>query len=215
MPRGGKQSPLSDSTKKDAVRLYRENTKLNVKAVAELCGCATSTAWKILTENGIEIRGASTWQKEKNHKHRILRRWDADQSSSAIARQFKLQRPGVARLIAANRPYDHRMRAMLKSVFGDVAETRVFLNAMSSPRNAGRCAICRTTTSQLYKNYRPETGTLRDLLCRRCSQGLGCFNNDAARLIRAAAYLIKHSALAAANCKPLCAKSSADTIYAS
>lgn len=195
MPRGGKQSPLTDHTKNEIVRLYRENTELNVKAVADLAGCATSTAWNILVANGIEIRGASTWQKEKNQTQRILRRWDAGKSSLGIARRFELQREGVARVIAANRPYDERVRKLLKAVFGDIAETRAFLNGLSSPRNAGRCAICRSGQDKLYKNYCPHTGRLRDLLCVRCSQGLGCFNNDAATVIRAAAYLIRHASV--------------------
>jgi hypothetical protein len=195
MPRGGKQTPLPDSTKENVVGLYRKNVELNVKAVAELAGCSTSSAWNILVANGIEIRGASKWLNEHAHKNRILRRWDAGKSSLAIAGHFTLQREGVARVIAANRPYDHRMRAMLKAVFGKQAETREFLNALPSPRNAGRCAICRTSKNQLFKNYCPENGILRDLLCRRCAQGLGCFNNDAALLVRAAAYLLKHSTI--------------------
>lgn len=194
MSRGGKQSPLLHRTKQQIVRLYRENPELNVEAVAELCGCAHSTAWKVLTENGIEIRGASKWLSEHAHKQRILRRWDVGKSSLAIARHFKLRREGVARLIAADRPYDRRMRAMLKAVFGNQAETRDFLTGLSCRGNAGRCAICRTTDARLFKNYCPDRGILRDLLCARCSQGLGCFNNDAAALIQAAAYLIKHSA---------------------
>lgn len=194
MPRGGKQSPLSDRTKDEIIRFYREKPELNVKAVAERVGCAPSTAWKVLTENGIAIRGASKWFNECAHKNRILRRWDAGKSSVAIARHFTLQLEGVARVIAANRPYNHRMKTMLRAAFGKQAETREFLNSLPSPRNAGRCAICRTAKSKLYKNYRPQDDTFRDLLCTRCSQGLGCFKNDTVIIIRAAAYLIKHSA---------------------
>lgn len=198
MPRGGKQSPLPENTKNEIVRLYRDNPELNVKAVAGRVGCATSTAWSILTVNGIEIRGASPWQRERDHKNRILRRWDAGHTSMAIARHFKLQREGVARVIAANRPYDQRLRRTLKAVFGELAEARAFLNSIASPRNAGRCAVCRSEKHRLYKNYCPQSGTFRDLLCVRCSQGSGCFNNDAAIVIRAAAYLIRHGAIAGA-----------------
>jgi len=192
MPRGGRQIPLSESTKSELIRLYRETPELNVKGVAELVGCAISTAWTVLTANGIEIRGASQWQKEKNHKQRILRRWDAGQSIPTISRRFTLQREGVARVIAANRPYDDRLRKMLKGVFGQSAETRAFLNSISSPRNAGLCAICRSSEGTLVKNYCRQRQTLRAVLCSRCNQGLGCFTDDAAKVLRALAYLIKH-----------------------
>lgn len=198
MSRGGKQIPLPENTRNEVVRLYRDNLELNVKGVAERVGCSTSTAWNILTANGIEIRGASPWQKERDYKNRILRRWDAGHTTLVIARCFKLQREGVARVIAANRPYDQRLRRALKGVFGELAETRAFLNSIASPRNAGRCAVCRSEKNRLYKNYCPQSGRFRDLLCVRCGQAIGCFNNDAAIAIRAAVYLIRHGAVARA-----------------
>lgn len=193
MPRGGKQSPLSDEKKERIVDLYLENQDLTVKGVAERIGCATSTAWNVLFANGIEIRGASKWATEKEHTRRILRRWEAGGSSAAIARKYGLQREGVARVIAANRPYDQRMRKMLKTVFGSEAETIRFLRGLSRTRNTGRCAICRIDSRRLVKDYCHSSGTLRDLLCRRCNQGLGCFDENVATIIAAIAYLLNHS----------------------
>jgi plasmid maintenance system antidote protein VapI len=197
MPRGGKQSPVPDDKKKRIVELYLENTHLNVKAVADQVGCAPSTVWNILVANDVEIRGRYKWLNEKADTQRILRRWDGGKSSKTIARIYGLQREGVARVIAANRPYNRRMRKMLRAVFGAKAETLAFLRTISFARNSGPCAICHTKNGRLVKDYCHQTGTLRDLLCGRCRQGLGCFADDLTKMRKALAYLMKHSSVPA------------------
>jgi hypothetical protein len=143
----------------------------------------------VLIAHGVEIRGGSKWINEKNHTHRILRRWDAGKSSKTIAEKYKLQREGVARVIAANRPYDQRIRKLLGVVFGAKAESRRFLATVACRRNTGRCAICHAANNDLVKDYSRQSGTLRDLLCKRCSQALGCFDHDTSKMFRAIAYL--------------------------
>jgi hypothetical protein len=125
---------------------------------------------------------------------RILRRWDAGHSSRAIAEEYNLQREGVARVIAANRPYDTRIRKLLRIVFGERAETHDFINTVCDKRNVGRCGICRSSTDPLVRDYCRQRGTIRDLVCRRCRHGLGCFGDDPAKLLKAVAYLLKHPA---------------------
>jgi hypothetical protein len=64
----------------------------------------------------------------------------------------------------------------------------------------GLCAICNNPetghngrwgkqTLQLAVDHNPQTGKVRKLLCRRCNQGIGKFDEDPALLEAAAAYL--------------------------
>lgn len=60
----------------------------------------------------------------------------------------------------------------------------------------GCCAICRTDLSTLPKrgahaDHEHATGQPRGVLCQRCNQALGLFNDDPAVLRSAHAYLLK------------------------
>jgi len=64
-----------------------------------------------------------------------------------------------------------------------------------------RCAICRKFETAKNKNgkvmrlavdHHHKTGAIRALLCSLCNVGIGCFKGDAARMMKAVAYLEKH-----------------------
>ena len=60
-----------------------------------------------------------------------------------------------------------------------------------------KCAIClQPETHQkngtLSVDHDHDTGKIRDLLCDRCNNGIGCFRENPEFLARAVAYLNKH-----------------------
>ena len=56
-----------------------------------------------------------------------------------------------------------------------------------SARQNGACAICRKKPDErLCIDHSHATRKLRDLLCRKCNGGLGCYDDDPV-LVRAAA----------------------------
>lgn len=63
----------------------------------------------------------------------------------------------------------------------------------------GRCACCGNTGdgkwSQLCVDHCHSTGTVRELLCRRCNMVLGEVNDDPTLLLTLAAYLQKHGSV--------------------
>jgi hypothetical protein len=57
----------------------------------------------------------------------------------------------------------------------------------------GACAICiKKPTESLCVDHCHVTRVSRELLCRKCNTGLGCFDDDPDRLEAAAAYVSKH-----------------------
>lgn len=64
----------------------------------------------------------------------------------------------------------------------------------------GVCAICfqpettqcRGKAVKMAVDHCHKTGKVRQLLCRRCNQGLGGFRDDPSLMVKAAAYIEKH-----------------------
>ena len=84
-----------------------------------------------------------------------------------------------------------------KSLYGVSGEEQIALYQMQG----GRCAICEVslptigTDTQLDHNH--ATGVARGYLCRHCNRGLGGFQDDTARMLRAVDYLRTGGPLAA------------------
>lgn len=64
----------------------------------------------------------------------------------------------------------------------------------------GKCAICESDNHRSRKgvgswpvDHNHKTGKVRGLLCYKCNSGVGQFDDDPEMLIKAAAYLRKHS----------------------
>lgn len=63
---------------------------------------------------------------------------------------------------------------------------------------AGLCAICQRPPTKgrgmkFHVDHCHATGKIRSLLCDGCNKGLGCFDDDPARLLAAIEYLRRHS----------------------
>ena len=57
----------------------------------------------------------------------------------------------------------------------------------------GRCAICETHYPVLCVDHCHKTGKVRKLLCRNCNTGIGQLKDNPNLLIKAAAYINKHT----------------------
>lgn len=74
-------------------------------------------------------------------------------------------------------------------------------NVMLSEQG-GACAICGTTTPKgrgntFHVDHCHTTGRVRSLLCSLCNVGLGHFNDNPERLMKAASYIKQHQQEAA------------------
>jgi len=58
-----------------------------------------------------------------------------------------------------------------------------------------KCAICETKLHEknTHIDHCHNTGRVRALLCNKCNQGIGLFNEDIARLERARSYIMEHN----------------------
>ena len=110
-----------------------------------------------------------------------------------IARVKRWQQDNAERLNEQRRAYraanpDKLREGHLKRRFGlTLADYATLLAAQG-----GGCAICgrpEPERGSLHVDHDHETGVVRGLLCFRCYGGLGQFDEDAERLVDAAAYL--------------------------
>lgn len=88
-----------------------------------------------------------------------------------------------------NPEFKRQMRnSVLQHDFGITIEQ---YEALSETQN-GLCAICKNVCAsgkQLAVDHNHTTGKVRGLLCRRCNQGIGLFEDEPALLQGAAEYL--------------------------
>ena len=88
-----------------------------------------------------------------------------------------------------------RRRSHLKSLYGISTEE---FEAMLSEQ-AGLCLICNSVMSltektggrMVHVDHNHDTGDVRGLLCSRCNQGLGCFDDSPDLMVAAAAYILR------------------------
>lgn len=77
-------------------------------------------------------------------------------------------------------------RSFLKTKYGISVENWRWLLAFQG----GKCAICRGDFEETpHVDHDHVSGWVRGLLCTRCNTGLGQFEDDPERLVRAARYL--------------------------
>ena len=55
----------------------------------------------------------------------------------------------------------------------------------------GRCLICRRKPDRLCVDHDHTSGAVRGLLCQSCNGGMGMFDDDPARMMRAVRYLME------------------------
>ena len=68
-------------------------------------------------------------------------------------------------------------------------------------RQGGVCKICRKPAlKRLCLDHNHANGWIRGLLCHKCNTGVGLFDDDIGRILRAAAYLVLCGALPALAC---------------
>jgi hypothetical protein len=79
---------------------------------------------------------------------------------------------------------DYRDRERARRYGLSLEELRAML-----ARQGNACAICRRSDRPLYIDHCHVTGKVGGLLCRRCNQGLGNFNDDPNLTAAATAYL--------------------------
>jgi hypothetical protein len=92
-----------------------------------------------------------------------------------------------------------RRRLQLKTRFGISLED---YDALLAKQN-GACAICKKKSARsLCVDHCHATGLIRGLLCNKCNRGMGFFEDDAARLRKATAYLKASRAAHVANASP-------------
>ena len=164
----------------------------------ELRRCRVCNEEKPITE----FRKAEHGNRAKNCKACAaanLRKW-REQNKEHVAqytRKYQSRPEYLARHREYNRKrhYDMTVRERhrdnyLRRTFGITLDE---YNQMLAEQD-GRCAICRATCKsgrQLAVDHCHETGVVRGLLCMNCNRVLGWMDDDADRLMAAAAYVLQ------------------------
>jgi Autographiviridae endonuclease VII len=128
-------------------------------------------------KNGVVVR-ASAWCKACHKKHKS--NWHKRNKDKVDAAQQKYRDSG------------NQWRNALKRLYGITEEQ---YNEMLQ-RQGGCCAICRNpqnnhTSKRLHVDHDHSTGVVRGLLCYRCNQGLGSFEENIVLLRLCIEYLEK------------------------
>lgn len=116
-----------------------------------------------------------------------------------MARTSVIERKNAVRRIANAPDPDKRRRINLAQNLRTYGLTVEQFEAMRATQG-NRCAICGQppdpngvrAASRLHVDHDHNTGAVRDLLCNRCNQGVGYFNDDPGLFAAAAAYIRKH-----------------------
>lgn len=80
-------------------------------------------------------------------------------------------------------------RYQLKKLYGITPEQVEEMRA----KQKGCCGSCQEPYTELHVDHDHLTGKVRQLLCRSCNNGLGCFMDDVSRLEKAIEYLKRNS----------------------
>jgi hypothetical protein len=63
----------------------------------------------------------------------------------------------------------------------------------AKPEKSHICPICEQAEQQWCLDHDHKTNTFRGWLCQKCNRGLGNFNDDVGRMMRALKYLEEHN----------------------
>lgn len=125
------------------------------------------------------------YEKNKEHARAYAREFQKQPERAERRRQYNRER--YYNLTVRERNRDNYLRR----TFGiGLDEYNEMLAAQDN-----RCAICRTTCKsgrQLAVDHCHATGTIRGLLCMNCNRILGWADEDADRLMAAAAYVLQN-----------------------
>lgn len=114
------------------------------------------------------------------------RRWRAKPENKAKAAARQRERYASMSPEQKATEFEYRWRLSLRR-FGMTPDD--YMRMLD--RQNGVCGICGRTNGQkkLCVDHCHATGRVRGLLCTKCNKGLGIFDDDVTRIVRAAEYL--------------------------
>lgn len=115
------------------------------------------------------------------------RRWRSRPENKAKVNVYMKARYAALTLEEKREEFEYRWRLSLKKRFGMTPDD--YMRMLD--RQNGVCGICGRTNGQkkLCVDHCHATGRVRGLLCTKCNKGLGIFDDDVTRIVRAAEYL--------------------------
>ena len=126
-------------------------------------------------------------RQRKNAAQRAYRARHKKKINAKLRRKWATDPDFRARRVATHR----KKKYWLQTLYGISLQDRERMRA----QQRGRCAICgRKSKQELCVDHDHVREIVRALLCQPCNRGLGFFDEDPIRLLRAAAYLLDFEA---------------------